>query len=147
MTEAAQQRAADADARPRRIPRWRRTLVALLVVVGCVLAPLSILGVWIRNTLLDTDRYVETIGPLIDDPDVQDALATRITTTLLTGTDVEQRIADALPSQASFIAPAVANGLDQFVEGAAHDLVQSERVEELWDVANRRAHTQVVALL
>ena len=131
----------------RRIPRWRRILVSLLVIVGCVLAPLSVLGVWIRNTMLDTDQYVETIGPLIDDPDVQQALANRITNAVVEGSGVEARIADSLPPQASFVAPAVADGLEQLVHKTALKLVQSDQMETLWDTVNRRAHTQVVALL
>ena len=136
----------DAPAHARQ-PRWRRGLVAVLVVIGCVLAPLSVLSVWIRNTLLDTDQYVETVGPLIDNTDVQEALANRITNALIQGTGVEQRIANALPSQASFVAPAVADGLEQFVDKTALRLVQSDAAETVWDTVNRRAHAQVVALL
>ena len=44
---------------PKRVPRWRRILVGFLVVVGCVLAPISIIGVWVHNTLLDTDQWVD----------------------------------------------------------------------------------------
>src|SRR5688572_28535181 len=97
--------------------------------------------------MLDTDQYVETVGPLIDNRDVQDALATRITNALVEGSGVETKIADALPPQASFVAPAVARGLERIVNDAALALVQSDQVETLWDTANRRAHTQVVALL
>jgi hypothetical protein len=128
-------------------PRWRRALVAVLVVIGCVLAPLSIVGVWLKSTLLDTDQYVSTVGPLIDDADVQQALANRITDALLQGTGVQDRITDALPAQASFVAPAIASGLDSFVNQAALRAVQSDAFEKLWDTVNERAHRQVVALL
>src|SRR5437763_1885784 len=111
-TDAAPASAATA---PSKQPRWRRALVAVLVVIGCVLAPLSIVSVWLKSTLLDTDRYVSTVGPLIDNPDVQQALANRITTVLLQSTGVEDKIIDALPPKASFAAPAIASGLDSFV--------------------------------
>ena len=42
----------------------QRVLVAVLVIIGCVLAPLSLVAVWTRNTLLDTDNYVSTVAPL-----------------------------------------------------------------------------------
>jgi hypothetical protein len=138
---------AEEVSKPRRNRGWRRIVVSLLVIIGCVLAPLSVLGVWVRNTMLDTDQYVETVGPLIDNPDVQDALATRITTAVVEGSGIEEKIADALPSQASFVAPAVADGLEQVVHRTALQLVQSDEMERLWDTVNRRAHTQVVALL
>lgn len=132
---------------PRVLPKWRRILVTVLVVIGCVLAPISVLGVWVKNTLLNTDRYVSTVTPLANDPAVQQALANRITKLVVENTDIESKIADALPSKASFVAPAVAAGLEQFVNQTALKLVQSDQFEKLWVDANRRAHPQVVALL
>jgi len=130
-----------------KLPRWRRILVGFLVVVGCILAPLSVLSVWMKTTLLDTDRYVSTVTPLADDPDVQQALATRITNALLENTDIESRITDALPTKAGFAAPAIAAGLEQYVHAAALKLVQSDQFDKLWTEANARAHPQIVALL
>ena len=42
--------------------------VALLLIVACVLAPLSVIAVWTKNTLLDTDQYVSTVGPAGQEP-------------------------------------------------------------------------------
>ena len=56
------------------VPRWRRVIGALLVVVGCVLVPISLSAVWVRNTLLDTDHYVSTVGPLASNAQIQQAL-------------------------------------------------------------------------
>ena len=44
--------------------RGRTIAVALLLIVACVLAPLSVLAVWTKNTLLDSDEYVSTVAPL-----------------------------------------------------------------------------------
>lgn len=131
----------------RRVPRWRRTLVAVLVVVGCVLAPISVMGVWIHGTLLNTDQYVATIGPLADHPAVQNALATRITNSLVQGSGLETKIKDALPPRASFVAPYLANGIGGFVHGVALRIVQSPRFSQLWKTLNRRAHARVVSVL
>ena len=49
---------------PRRLPRWRRALVATLVILSVILVPLAGLSVWVRNLVLDTDKYVETVEPL-----------------------------------------------------------------------------------
>ena len=58
-------------------PRWRRITCGVLVVIVCVLAPVSMLAVWTRNTLLDTDQYVETVGPLAQEPAIQRAVSMR----------------------------------------------------------------------
>ena len=131
----------------RRTPRWRRILVGLLVVFGCVLAPISIIGVWIHNTVLDTDQWVDTVGPLIDDPAVQQAVATRVTNAVVDGTDLQTQVTDALPNRAKALAPAIVEGARQAAQAASLRIVESDRFSDLWRNVNRRAHGRVVAVL
>jgi hypothetical protein len=132
----------------RRVAWWRRALAAVLVVLGCVLAPLSVLTVWMKTTLLNTDNYVATVGPLADDPAIQNALADRITNTLVEDTaSLRQNIVDALPKRAQFIAPHVGDAITGFVHEAALKVVQSDQFSKLWKEANRNAHTRIVAVL
>ncbi len=51
-----------------------RRLAALLIVAGCVLAPVSVLAVWTANQVSDTSKYVANVAPLIKDPAIQNAL-------------------------------------------------------------------------
>jgi hypothetical protein len=122
-------------------------LVAALVVLGCVLAPISVIGVWARNTLLDEDQYVDTVAPLAKDAAIQEALADRVQERLFEAVDVEQEVEDALPPAAAFVAPFVADGLERFVHDATLKIVQSDRFDTLWERVNRRAHSAVVAVL
>src|SRR4051812_37142645 len=62
---------------PRRRFRWRSFTAVVLIVLGCVLAPVAGVSVWVHNQVSDTDRFVRSIGPLVDDPDVQSALTNR----------------------------------------------------------------------
>src|SRR5206468_7646878 len=55
--------------------RWRAVVATLLIVVACVLAPLSVVAVWARNQVTNTDRYVRTVTPLANDPSIQNAIA------------------------------------------------------------------------
>jgi hypothetical protein len=43
--------------------RWRTILAVLLIVVGCVLAPLAGVAVWACNQVTNIDRYVRTGSP------------------------------------------------------------------------------------
>jgi hypothetical protein len=129
------------------VPRWRRILCGLLVVLVCILAPLSLLAVWTHNTLLNTDQYVDTVGPLAKDPDIQQALADRVVLALEQNVDISKKVQDALPQRAAFVAPFVAKGIDQFAHNATLTIVQSDKFQSLWDNLNRRAHGKVVALL
>ncbi len=119
----------------------------MLVVLVCVLAPISVLGVWVRNTVLDTDQYVSTMAPLASDPAIQQAVATRVTNTLVQETGLEKKIANLLPTKAQRLAPIIAGGAQQVVHDATLKLVESSKFETLWRELNKRAHTQVVAVL
>jgi hypothetical protein len=141
----AQPQISDATSRTR-APRWRRILVAVLVVIGCVLAPISVIGLWARNTMLDTDQYIDTIGPLAKDPAIQRAVADRATRRLVTGVDIEGQIVAAFPRAESF-APSIASGLETFVREATLRLMQTDRFQTFWENANRRAHSRLIAVL
>ena len=112
-----------APATVRSPPRWRRALVATLVIAGCILAPVSVVGVWLDGTLLNTDHYVSTVGPLARNSAIQDAIASRVTTEIVQHTALERRVKSALPSQAAFLdrAPA-ARPLADAADGAVVDV-------------------------
>jgi hypothetical protein len=129
------------------VSRWRRIVGTILLIGGCVLVPVSLSAVWVRNTLLDTDNYVSTVAPLASDPAVQQAIANRVTDALFTDADVEQRISGALPSRAAFLAAPLADGVRNAIERATLRLAESSRFETFWERANRRAHEALVNVL
>ena len=73
----------------RRRRGWRTPVAALLIVVGCVLAPLSVVAVWTANQVSDTSRYVANVEPLIKDPAIQNALTDKLTNEIVTQIDVK----------------------------------------------------------
>ena len=129
------------------VPRWRRIVGAILLVVGCVLVPISLSAVWVRNTLLDTDNYVSTVAPLASDPQVQQAVANRLTDAIFSNVDVDQTISDALPARAAFLGAPIANAVETVTNQAALRLAESSQFQTLWENANRRAHGAVTKLL
>ena len=70
---------------------WRTPLAVLLIILGCVLAPLSVLGVWTANQFSDTSRYVANVAPLIKDPAIQNALTNKLTTEIVAKIDAKGR--------------------------------------------------------
>ncbi len=131
----------------RRFPMWRRILSALLIVFSCALIPVSVLALWVRNEILNTDDYVRTVSPLAENQDIIDALSVRVTNTLFENVDVEELAKENLPPKISFLAGPLAGGLKSFTQDATLRFFQSEQFRKLWDEANRRAHTQVVKAL
>ncbi len=133
---------------------------AVLIIVACVLAPLSVASVWASSQLSDTDQYVETVAPLADDPAVQDALANEVTTAVFENLDVEgittdaletiaeqpnvpPRVADLLPT----LAVPIADGVESFTRDQVDSFFASDEFATLWAEVNRIAHEQVVTLL
>jgi hypothetical protein len=143
--------------------RWRSIVATLMIVVACVLAPLSVVAIWTRNQVTNTDRYVATITPLASDPAVQQAITDQITAQVFTYIDIQAlttQVADALsarvegrglPPQAAAalqgLAGPVANGVQGFVRTQVERIVQSQAFEDAWIQANRVAHEALVKAL
>ena len=149
--------------RPGGRQRWRTIVASLLIVLGCVLAPLGGVAVWARNQVTNSDRYVATITPLASDPAIQQAITDQITTQVFTYIDVQaltNQVVDALsarvegrglPPQTAAalqgLAGPVANGVEGFVRTQVERIVQSQAFEDAWIQANRAAHEALVKAL
>ena len=59
------------------------TLAGLLAIVGLLLVPLADLGIWTQRELLPTDAFTSLATDVLHKPDVQQALAQRLTTELV----------------------------------------------------------------
>jgi hypothetical protein len=127
--------------------RWRRIVVPLCVTLGCILAALSVAATWIKLTALDTDTYIETVGPLVEDEAVTTALSTRVSDRLFTAVDVEATVEGLLPDRAQALAPALVAIVERYAADLVDRVVESDQFRTLWVEANRVAHTQMVKLL
>ena len=139
--------------------RWRTVVAALLIVVGCVLAPLSVVAVWTRNQVTDTDRYVATVTPLASDPAIQNAIADQITAQVFTYIDIKGLTTQAvdalagrglspdLADQLQAFAVPIANGVQSFTRSQVAKVVESDAFADAWVQANRVAHEQLVKAL
>jgi hypothetical protein len=128
-------------------PRWKRITAWVLVVLACILSMLSVVTVFARNQLLNTDTYVKTVAPLASNPAIQTQIAKQVSQNLIRRTNVEARVKDALPPKAGFLAAPVAAGLETVTNELALKAVQSKQFYEVWVAANRASHKQLVAVL
>ncbi|MFJ9173253.1 hypothetical protein [Streptomyces sp. NPDC102360] len=125
----------------------RRTIAAILVALVAVLAVTSVVGVWGSRTTLNTDRWIATVGTLPEDPKVNAAVSKYLANEIFDQLDVEQRLSDALPPRASFLAGPVTGAVHDFMREKISQLIANERFQELWRTTNRFAHERIVALL
>jgi len=133
--------------RRRRIIWLRQIVAALLVVVAALGITMSVIGVWASRTTLNTDRWVETVAPLDDNPAVRAAVSTYMTSQIFTTLNVDQRVKEALPPRAAFLASPLTGQVRGFVQSSVNKVLASEQFAQLWPEINRVAHKQVMAIL
>ena len=139
--------------------RWRTIIAVLLIVVGCVLAPLAGVAVWAKNQVTDTDRYVATVAPLASDPAIQQAIADQITAQIFTHIDIQglttqtvnalaaRGLPPQLATQLQGLTGPITTGIQGFVGTQVDKVVQSQAFADAWTQANRLAHQALVAAL
>src|SRR5947209_3713259 len=126
--------------RRRRSFPWRGLTRGTLLVVGCVLAVFSVLIIWVRAELLNTDVYVNTMAPLASSPAVQNAIATDISNQISSKVDIQAKVKDSLPPGAAGLAAPLADQLKSFTYNASKRFVSSDRFQNRWVSINRNAH-------
>jgi hypothetical protein len=138
--------------------RWRAPVAVLLITLGCVLAPVAVLGVWAANQVSNTDRYVANMVPLISEPPIQHALSDKITAEVTDRLDVpalttqvsSQLSGAHLPRLATLVknfSGPISSGIDGFISTTVAKVVATPAVATLWVQANRTAHAGIVKVL
>jgi hypothetical protein len=126
---------------PRRISAW------VLVVLACILIPISVISVWAIRTVTNTDQYVETMAPLARNQVIIDGLATQATNALFSSNKVKDRVSEALPKSAKPIVAPVLSAVKTYIHGLALKVLESPKFGQLWDTLNRHSHDAVIGIL
>jgi hypothetical protein len=145
---------ADVDAAPtdtnrarRRGSRWRSVLVVVLVILSCISLLVAVVGVWARRNVLDTDRFVDRVDALADDPAIQEALSIRLTDELMTLIDPETFFEEVLPDRGAILAAPLANAVEGFVREQVQAFVASDAFEQVLVGVVERAHSLATRVL
>jgi hypothetical protein len=125
----------------------RKLGAVVLLVVGSMLVPISVLALWTRNEITDTDRYVNTVAPLATDPAIQAVIAERVTNALFDQVDVDALVSDALPEDQQFLAGPLTTAIRTVVQQTTMRLLETDQFEQLWERANQFAHAQLAAVI
>ncbi|MDQ2673911.1 MAG: hypothetical protein M3Y40_04590, partial [Chloroflexota bacterium] len=124
-----------------------RTVPIVILIVATLVAAISVIALWVKRQALETTTWVETSTELLEDKAIQDALADFIVNTIYENVDVQGEIASALPPRAQILAGPVAGGLRQVATRAAQQGLEQEKVQGLWEDANRVTHERLLALI
>jgi hypothetical protein len=127
--------------------RTRGVTAAALVVVTSLVFTVAVGGVWARRNALNTSRWVETVGPIAEDPAVQQAFGRYATDELMTVIDPESFFESVLPERGQVLAVPLTNALRGFVNDKVDEFLASDTFHSLWVEINERVHRRVVQVL
>ncbi|MET1059855.1 MAG: hypothetical protein ABWX84_09670 [Nocardioides sp.] len=133
--------------------RGRSVLAVICLVLAALLTTPAAVAYWGQRTLNDADRYVDTVSPLIESPEVQDVIATKVTDAIQQQVDIDAIlnnvfagvITDA-PRLQQLVGPlaAAVNGL---IEREVREFIASPEFADFWVRVNTRAQQALQRIL
>jgi hypothetical protein len=127
--------------------RSRRRAVRALVILGSVLAFLSVFAIWVERQALNTNDWVETSGKLLHNAKIREAVGNYLVDQLYENVNVRKELEGILPGEVKEFAGPAAGGLRQFAGDGAEKVLETSTAQELWEEANRATHEQLLAVL
>ncbi len=127
--------------------RFRWIAAVVLIVVSSVGALGSAVAWWSHRQLLDTDNWVEMVGPLGSNPDVAGALSDYVAADLIEWLDPQALLQEALPDNLRVLAVPLSVPVEDFVRRGVDTVIFSDQFGELWIDVNRRGHAAALHLL
>ncbi len=133
--------------------RWRSIAAGVCVVVAALLTTPAGIAFWGQRTLNDGQRYLATVGPLVDSPQVQDAISTKAIDAIEKQVDIEAILNDAFagvitdrPRLQKLVGP-LAGAVDGLIEREVRAFVASDAFADIWVRVNTRAQQGLVRVL
>ncbi len=127
--------------------RGRRRTVRALIILGSVLAFLSVFAIWIERQALNTDDWVSTSGRLLQNEKIRTAVGNYLVDQLYENVNVRKELEGILPGEVKELAGPAAGGLRQVAGQGAEKVLETATAQELWEDANQTAHEQLLAVL
>ena len=122
-------------------------LVWGLLVLATILLFVSSLTVWSKRQLLDNDAWADSSSQPLANDQVRGAISQTLVDRLFERVDVDAQLRARLPEQTQGAAPALAATLENAAVRAADRMLQTPKVQALWQNINKRADAGVVKVL
>jgi hypothetical protein len=133
--------------------RVRSIVAALCFILAAVLTTPAALAFWGQRTLTDTQRYIDTVGPLVSSPQVQQAIGDAAIQTFEQQVNVEAILDDAFsqvltdrPRLQRLVGP-IASGVNSLIERQVREFIASDTFADLWVAAQTRAQQAFVRVM
>src|SRR6476469_1713524 len=110
---------------PPLMSRARRRTVKGLVILGSVLAFLSVFAIWTERQALNTDDWVSTSGRLIQNETIRAELSNYMVDQLYENVDVEAETESKLPKDLRELAGPVSSGFRQVAPSVMEKVLET----------------------
>ncbi|MEP7035878.1 MAG: hypothetical protein ABI934_09840 [Actinomycetota bacterium] len=139
--------------RDERHTRGRSVAAIICIVLAALLTTPAAIAYWGQRTLNDAQRYVATVGPLVNSPAVQNAIAAKVTDAIQKQVNVEQIVNDVFggvitdrPRLQELVGP-LAGAVNGLIDNQVHAFVASDTFADLWVTVNTKAQQGLMRLL
>ncbi|MEY4137212.1 MAG: hypothetical protein RL205_1340 [Actinomycetota bacterium] len=131
-----------------------RSVAALLVfIIAVLVTPVALVGHWGHRTVIDTTRYLETVGPLAADPAVQESISTAVTNAITTQIDTQELVGGLLgnivknPAIEEKLSGPIAAGINGLIGQAVSSFVTSDAFQQIWITLNTGIQKSLLLIL
>ena len=135
------------DADRRRVTRRRSVLAGISLVLACITILVATVALWAHQVAFNTDRFTALASNALEQPEVIDPLAARISTQVVTALDVQARLTNVLPERVTAIAGPVTLALQDGLTRRLETLLAEPRMQQALTNTLAFAHTRVMNLL
>lgn len=122
----------------KRATRARNVVAVVIIVIATLLLPLTLVAHWGNQTVSNPDQFAATLGPLAEDPTIQEAVGTIITNAIVKQLDLEQKLSTDLPPKLQPLSGAIAGGVNSFIGTVVNKFLSSEKFQQLWINVNKK---------
>ena len=135
-------------------PSRARTVSAVICfLLAAILTTPAAVAFWGQRTLTDPQRYIETVGPLVNSAEVQDAIGTAAIQTFEKQVNVEAILDDVFsqvltdrPRLQRLVGP-IASGVNSLIEREVRSFIASDTFADLWLAAQTRAQQAFMRIM
>lgn len=122
-----------------------RSLVVFLLVTISLVSLFSLnLSFWAKDNVVNTDSFIKTASPIINDAAVQQLIASRLSDQLFENVNVEERLKQNLPENIQFLAPTLASQIQGVTKSQISNLLATDQVSTVWTKVLRNSHSSLI---
>ncbi len=126
---------------------FRKAGVILLVSIAVITLGVGNIFFWTGNTLVKQDRFASSVQPVIQDPQVQKAMAQYVTNNLFTQVDVQAFTEQVLPPRAEFLAPQLTEQLKSQTQSTLQTILARPAFQQRWNTLVTNQHQRMITFV